>query len=171
MEFSYTITLEEYVEALKQRAILFGKRKNYYYTSWRAPVLLVFCLAVGLLLSQLRGTSAYIFWSFLIAFYGLGLAYKALICPRLIRKSYEQQKSGFDLRMTISETGLEAESLGGESYARYRWAAFMKQAESKSVFVLFFNPSQFVILPKRAMAATQSEELRALFEASISAKP
>ncbi|HTZ89843.1 MAG TPA: YcxB family protein [Alloacidobacterium sp.] len=170
MELTYTITFEEYAEALRQRAALFGKPKSYYYTSWRAPVLLVFCLAIGLLLSQARGTSAYIVWSFLIAVYGLGLAYKLLICPRLIRKSYEQQKAGFDLRMTISETGLEVESSGGESYARYRWAAFMKQAESDRIFVLFFNPLQFVILPKRAMAEVQSEELRVLFGANISTK-
>src|SRR5215471_15461061 len=117
MEFNYTITFEEYVEALKQRAALFGRRKDYYYTSWRALVLLIACSAIGLLLSQARGTLAYTVWSFLIAMYGFGLTYKLLICPRVIRKSYEQQKSGFDLRMTISETGLEAESLGGESYA------------------------------------------------------
>ncbi len=168
-ELTCTITFEEYAEALRQRTALFNKRKSYYYTSWRGPVLLVFCLGVGLLLSQVRGTSAHIVWSFIITLYGFSLAYKLLICPRLIRKSYEQQKSGLALRMSIGETGLEAEGLNGASYARYRWEAFTKQAESRTVFVLFFNPLQFIILPKQAVAAEQNEELRALFAANIPA--
>lgn len=163
MEIRYAVSFEEFVEASKQWGLAAARKRNAsYFESWRGVVLLIFLLATGLLISQWRGPVLLVAPVLLVVYFGLAYLYRRMICPRVFRRRYEEQKAGLDVCCTISEMGIESETSDGLKFVRLLWPALVRQIESDTTFVLYLNPLQILIVPKRAMTSQQQEEFRAL---------
>jgi hypothetical protein len=168
VELQYTITLEEFIEGSKLWAkAVERKRRTSLFESWRGLVYLVFLLATGLLIVQLRGWA--LAWALisLVGISAISIVFQQLICPRLFRSGYEEQKPGLSLRIVIGEAGVESERAGGEASGRCRWTAFTRYLEAENTFVLYLNRLQFMIIPKRAMTPEQQQEFRLLLAPHI----
>jgi hypothetical protein len=171
VELRYAITFEEFVEASMLRAkAAERKRQDLLMKSWRGLVFLLFLLASGLVIAQMRGWGFAWVMIFLGVVYALSVFYRKLICPGYLRRSYEEQKSGFELRIAIGEAGIEAERTDGAVVGHYLWTAFVAYLEGQNTFALFLNRMQFIIIPKRSMKLEQQQELRVLLAAHFPEK-
>ena len=64
--------------------------------------------------------------------------------------------------LDITETGIHA--LGAHSSSQLEWSFFQQQAESKSLYLLYFQRNDFLIIPKRLFRAEALGQLRSWLE-------
>jgi hypothetical protein len=95
----------------------------------------------------------------LIGFYWLCPYYSA-------RKQFSGSPSAkLLINVEASEDGLHFKT--DESDSSTTWRTFVKWRERKTVFVLFSSPVVFYVLPKRAFAPEQVEELREMLKRNV----
>jgi hypothetical protein len=171
VEFSYTISLEEFAEASTLSRMSTDKRwRDLVMTSWRGVVVLLLVFAFSLTISQIRGWGQAWIISTMVILYALIMIHLNIICPRLVRGGYEKQKSGFNFRVWIDEMGVTGERSDATAAGRHLWGAFHGYLEGERTFVLYLNQYKFVIIPKRAMTSEQCNELRVLLGAHLPLK-
>lgn len=168
MQIHYTLSFQDYPAALALNA-----RKNAFIFICRLLGFYGFSIFGLLLLASLPWSRAganhwagfdwtnVVFDTFLIAM------------PLFFRCVYWWQ-----YRRTVSRSGVITLSLDPElircqsehTKSEIEWAAIKRFAENKKSFLLYLMPGKFLIVPKRICSARQIDELRALFQASITAK-
>jgi hypothetical protein len=79
---------------------------------------------------------------------------------------FEVERNSLQIRYTL--TPKEFAEGNTSLLLNSTWSAFEKSLETERLFVLLFNPVQFLPIPKRAMAPEQIEELHSLLNAHIS---
>ena len=67
----------------------------------------------------------------------------------------------------ISDNGIDVASSRADS--KYDWSAFLRYAETKSLFLVYQAPRVFNIFPKRAFAAEEVDEFRRLLDRKLGA--
>lgn len=171
MQLQFTIEEGEYIEAGRLWAKEKGRRRyDSYMTSWRGIALLLLLLLTGLLIAQAKGAVAAWILISLGSIYALSIGIRVLMCPRILRKNYEEQKSSMSVRLLIEEDRVESERADGAAFGRLSWDAFIRFLEGPRTIALYTSPWQFIAIPKRAMTSEQHHELLATLNLKIPVK-
>jgi hypothetical protein len=109
-------------------------------------------------------------WGYLVP---VPFAMLLLLCPWLIRRQMRSiYRKADNLRgkilADIDETGVAFSTSEGES--KTKWNGFQRYAEGPRVFALITATRVFHILPKRGLAQTELDALRALIVAHVPSK-
>lgn len=104
-----------------------------------------------------------------IAAVGLILGIRRLSLPRRTRRQLRQQKSlQSEARLSWSEDGIQFET--AEAHSRHAWGEFASWAESETIILLFHADKIFHFIPKRALSASEIDDLRALLRRKVTRK-
>jgi len=164
MQITFTVSLKDYTAAQK----LHAKRSEisflgYCTARYFYPFFGVFILAFELTPHHSSSSSNSHFLSVACGVF-------LILLPAYIyfatRRSYVRTMSGGGA-CTAEFTPEAIRTVGAHSKSEVQWSAIRNFSEDERCFLLYLAPGRFLILPKRACASGQIEELRALFASCI----
>lgn len=175
MEIRYTLTLEDYTEGNRLRALSTTPgRKLKYYVFVRFGLLigvLSFLAMIGVsLVRPLQTGSFAVVSNFAIGvliWVGIVCAVSPLTYRRRLKRSFREQKLPCEVSLLTTESGITITQTDGTSEGRLNWSAFDRGSETQRIFALFPNVRQFVAVPKRAMTPEQQVEFRDLISRHV----
>lgn len=171
MEIRYTLTLEDYCEGNRVRAVsTTSGRKLKYYVFVRFGLLigvLSFLAVIGLsairplqtdsrLAVMSNGAIGVLIWV------GIVCMISPFTYRSRIKRSFREQKLPCEVSLLAMDSGVTITQADGTSEGRFNWSAIERGAETQRMFVLFPNVRQFVAIPKRVMTPEQQVEFRNL---------
>jgi hypothetical protein len=161
MRLQCKYTAEDYIQGYKTYARR-GPRRWATRFCW-AMAILVFL--IGLLGSFGPKAS---FWSalplFLLA--AFWVYYANAVWSRAGRRAFSgRPELAQEYTIEADESGVVFS--GAISRMQWSWAAFIKFAESKKLFLTYLSPCVFVILPKRILSPGETDQLRELLRQKL----
>ena len=164
MEITYTLTADDYYDALK----VYRSRRLFSRWFWRLMWLATaLALAAPLLALAFGNHYTYLqyrplgfagmLWAVLIVFSG----------PRATARKYAKgiPGAGQPRTMTTTDEGVHVHSNQNES--RWVWTSMVDWHDGKRVFTVFMSPISFFPVPKRAMTDAQQQEFRSLLQQHV----
>lgn len=162
MKLQLTYTLDDYEEAHRLH------RSASFWNRWRMRIVLflgVLFMAIGTLIFVTAGKEA---WRGLFPFVGGGMfVFAVTMLPAFMqrrefnRNPLFRHSSLFD----FSEEGIRVES--PISRSELRWDAVQRWLENEQMFLLYFSPRQFLMLPKGVFNFGEEDEFRQLLRRKV----
>lgn len=156
MEIRFRLTEEDSLNAF--RAVSMPSWGMYLFV-----LLLALLFLVGIYLIN-HGLSV-AGWIWLVLSAVLGIAVYEVPRNQVRRSLRSNPSAEGEVTYVLDDKGTVATFATGES--RLDWRAYIKYKETGTMFLLFFSPSRYASIPKRAMSAEQIEELRGLLKARV----
>jgi hypothetical protein len=161
MNITYKLTLNEYQEAV-----------NHHYKTGKRPLLVAvflgmatFMLLVGTDFSNSYAVIKNIFIVFFVlSFY---ILINRILTAYRAKKIYNNSPIlSNEVTMRISGKGLQHNKKNNNK--TIGWEHFSKWKENEKYYLIYSNPQQFNVLPKRALNQAQETELNAYLEKYLS---
>ena len=158
MKTQYELTLDDYVEANK----LYSKSKPIEY--YGVQIFGWLCLAVGVASVALKITIDAPGYMFMIpaTLYGAYIVLASTVFSRYIHSRRLKNYPSFFQPVILEVTATQMNFQTPDSATQVAWSKFVLFRESRNLFILFWSPKVFQIVPKRAFAnAADLEQFRA----------
>jgi len=152
MNITYKLTLNEYQEAV-----------NFHYKSGKRPLFIAVFLGMATFM-MLAGTdfsnTQQVINNILITFFALAfyLLFTRMVTAYQAKKVYTKSPIlSNEVSLRISGKGIRHDKKAGGN--TMPWETFSKYKENDKYYLIYTNPHQFNVIPKRVMNEAQKEEL------------
>ena len=161
MNITYTLTLNEYQEAVLQ-----------HYKSGKRPLFVAVYLGLATFI-MLAGTdfsnTREVITNILIVFFAISfyLLFTRMISAYQAKRVYNKSTLlSEEVTLHVSGKGITQNKRASDK--PLGWNHFTKRKENENFFLLYTNNHQFNVIPKRAMDTKQLEEFRAYLDKYMS---
>ncbi len=166
MKITYRITPEEYGEAHRAHA---SSKALWRWRNRISLTIIIIFLAVSIAVSIFDSEMRVMVRPAIILFSGLLVLLFLGRSNLLWRRQYNKIDSlKRESTVEIREDGITASTEAARS--EIKWISFIRWYESKTLFLLYQQPSLFSIYPKRAFEPGEVDEFRELLQRKIPAK-
>jgi hypothetical protein len=143
IKLNYAVTEEEMLDGLRTHD------QHNSFSRWRRVKMGLLFLVGGAALTAITRS-----WLWIVCWPVLGLIFHwievRLTRRRQVKRLYSDPEFGQPCTIELDEEGVHIVSSRSDS--RYSWSAFKALCETPTAFLLYTNPFNFMITPKRAFA-------------------
>jgi hypothetical protein len=165
MTINFQFTLEDYQDGFRAHL----RKGASLYTRWMLKIITVagfLLVAMGILLvaTGQRNLSTWLTPAVLGCLWiwiGTGRNYQRVAKSQFTKNPMLRQPRTVE----ITSDGIKTDA--GVSSSDVRWEAYLRSVESDKVFLLYTSPACFVIIPKRVLQPSQTDELREVLQTHI----